>query len=314
MSLCLRAKQIGYLGKVFAIIFFCIGPALPMDISKWANDEDVLSQVLNRASQYCETLKGSVLDFVCVEKIKEKINHGKDHEDYRSKMFRTMGGMMSKTKRAKISRTKTNSYVYDYQLIKKGAQTYEKRTLLEENGKNTREEHARLKLETFRHRFVVLGPVGLLSKEWQKHHEFEIIANKRFQGKKTWVIQAMPKNPDEINHLYGKIWVDETDFSILKIEWDVKSVENYDKIIDFARKINAEPRITMISAYGIEKNGIRFPSKYSIREAYQTRGGGVFVRSDIEVTYEEYKFFTVETTVKYRTNPNPREKSAVNMQ
>jgi len=312
MSLCLRAKQIGYLGAVFAIIFFCGGFSFSIDLLETKQEPDVLNRVLNRASQYCETLKGSVLDFVCVEKIKEKINHGKDHEDYRSKMFRTMGGMMSRTKRAKISSTKTNSYVYDYQLIKKGAQTYEKRILLEENGKKKQEEHSQLKLETFRHRFVVLGPVGLLSKEWQKHHEFEIVANKKFQGKKTWVIQAMPKNPDETNHLYGRIWVDETDFSILKIEWDVKSVENYEKIIDFSKRINAEPRITMISEYRIEKNGIRFPSKYSIREAYQSRSGGVFVRSDIDVTYEEYKFFTVETTVKYGVIPNCRKELSVN--
>jgi hypothetical protein len=90
----------------------------------------------------------------------------------------------------------------------------------------------------------------------------------------------------------------------LKIEWDVRSAGNYEKIVEFAKRINSEPRITMISEYEIEKNGIRFPSKYLVREAYYSRRGRTFVRSEINVTYEEYKFFTVDTKIKYGPNLN----------
>lgn len=123
------------------------------------------------------------------------------------------------------------------------------------------------------------------------------------------MIETIPKNPDKMSHLYEKIWVDEADSSILRIEWDVKSVGNYEKIEEFAKRINSVLRITMISEYEIEKNGIRFLSKYSVREAYHSRRGKIFVRSEITVTYKDYKFFTVETKVKYKGRLNlPNEK------
>lgn len=311
----LWAKKSVCIVAASVIIFFYSGHTLLMSLSNTENREDVLNRVLSQTGKYCEKLKNSVLDFVCVEEIKEKIDYSKDDpsQNHRSKMFRSMDGMMSETKRAKVSSIKTNKYLYDYQLMKKGGQTYEKRILMEENGKSRREENAQLKLETFWHKFVVLGPVGLLSKYWQEHHDYKIIGNKKYRGKKALVIEAIPKNPDETSHLHGKIWVDETDSSILKIEWDVKSTGNYEKIEEFAMRINAEPRITMISEYDVEKNGIRFPSRYSVREAYYSRSGRTFARSEITVTYEEYKFFTVDTEIKYGTNLNSHQESHLNI-
>jgi hypothetical protein len=56
------------------------------------------------------------------------------------------------------------------------------------------------------------------------------------------------------------------------------------------------PRVVLTSEYGIEKKGLRFPSRYSVREIYG-RGTRRFQRSEITVTYDQYKFFTVETEV-----------------
>jgi hypothetical protein len=58
------------------------------------------------------------------------------------------------------------------------------------------------------------------------------------------------------------------------------------------------PRIVLTSDYGIEKNGIRFPSRYTVQETY-ARGVRRFQRSETTVVYDQYKFFTVETIVVY---------------
>lgn len=110
----------------------------------------------------------------------------------------------------------------------------------------------------------------------------------------------MPKPESAIEHLYGKIWVRKSDFSILKIEWDQKSIGGFEYVEARAERLKAEPRIVLTAEYGIEKNKIRFLSKFSLDEIYIIkRGRRRFQRSKTEVLYDEDKFFTVETKVKY---------------
>jgi hypothetical protein len=47
----------------------------------------------------------------------------------------------------------------------------------------------------------------------------------------------------------------------------------------------------------IEKNGIRFPSRYFVKESYINPSRGKLTLSETTVTYSDYKFFTVETEV-----------------
>ena len=75
---------------------------------------------------------------------------------------------------------------------------------------------------------------------------------------------------------------------------------NYDQILEMAKTLGhqAEPRMSVIGYFGIEKNGIRFPDRLAIREDYgSTRG--TFRISETTVLYTDYKFFVVETEVRY---------------
>jgi hypothetical protein len=55
----------------------------------------------------------------------------------------------------------------------------------------------------------------------------------------------------------------------------------------------------LVTEYGFEKNGIRFPSRDTSEEAYLKPDGTKFIRSRTSVVYRDYKFFTVETDIKY---------------
>jgi len=57
--------------------------------------------------------------------------------------------------------------------------------------------------------------------------------------------------------------------------------------------------MTLVSEYKVEKNGIRFSSRYFIEEAYIGKKGKKFISSETTVIYRDYKFFTVETEIKY---------------
>lgn len=98
---------------------------------------------------------------------------------------------------------------------------------------------------------------------------------------------------------YGKIWVREADFAILKIEWDGSSLANYHLIEDQTRRINAKPLLTLTAEFDIEKNGIRFPSWLFFEEAVADRQGKKIKLSETTVIFRDYKFLTVD--VKGRT-------------
>ncbi len=79
---------------------------------------------------------------------------------------------------------------------------------------------AQLKTKRFQHKFIVFGPIGLLSKKQQKNYEYKILKHVTYKKEKAVVLEALPKFPQENNALYGKIWIRKKDFAILKIEWE----------------------------------------------------------------------------------------------
>jgi len=278
---------------ILLVIFLTFLPAhffSQTDNPKMADQEE-LELILKKCEEYCERLDNVSLFFVCKEEIKEKIytpSSGLGSE-YLGRPGKKLPPPVEK-----------NIYLYDYQLIRKGNSTDEQRILIEENGQEKNDLDAQLKTKRFQHKFIVFGPIGLLSKKQQKNYNYKILKNVNYKKEKAVILEASPKFPQEDNALYGKIWIRKNDFAILKIEWEQESLENFEKIVKLAERRNATPLITFISEYGFEKNKIRFPNKYSVEEMYiPHRGNRRFLRSETTVVYDNYKFFTVDTKVKY---------------
>lgn len=101
-----------------------------------------------------------------------------------------------------------------------------------------------------------------------------------------------------MTHLYGKVWVKEDDCSVLKIEWSQKGIKGYGILEEIAKAINMKPRIALATEYAYEKNGLRFPSKFTLEETYLGAENKKYRKSNKVVEYKDYKFFTVETTWK----------------
>jgi hypothetical protein len=206
-----------------------------------------------------------------------------------------------------------SKYLYDYQLVRtRSGEIKETRVLLEENGRKVEEKEASLKTRVFIYKYVVMGPVGLLGREEQAQFDYSVVKETTLKKQPVVIIQAAPKpgaglpspGPSKTgaagNVLYGKVWVRKSDAEILRIEWQPESMGNYEGIEEMARQLGMKPRLSFVSEYDFEKNGIRFPSRYEIEEAYSSKVRAPLVRSRTEVTYEAYKFFTVETGVVIR--------------
>ncbi len=257
-------------------------------------DEEKLAGILRRTCQYCERLEKASLDFVCIEEITEKIDFSRDRSDA---IYLPLGGIRTQIKIPKLKEEK--SYIYDYQFIQRGPVKKEKRVLLEKNGKKVCEEDAQLETSFVRVENVLMGPVGLLGQYMQGHHDYRLIGEEMVNEENTAVLEAIPKPTLNRPHCYGKIWVSEKDFSVLKIAWEQKSIGNYAVLEERAKTYKADPVITLVSEYGFEKNGLRFPSRDFSEEAYVDEKGRRFVRTQTSIIYKDYKFFIVDVTIQY---------------
>ena len=242
-----------------------------MPVSRGKEEPVHLELILKKVAGYCQRLERVSLHFVCNEGINEQIRSSWQ-----------------------------SSHVYDYQLIRKAGHIEERRILLEVNGESKHEENAELKTQRFRHKYVIFGPIGLFSVSQQRNHDYAVKKEEKFKEDSCLVIEAVPKANVQVEHLFGRAWVRKKDFSIMKIEWNQESMKNIEKVEKEAKKIGAKSSLTFISEYAYEKNGIRFPSKYFVKEEYLLPGTGRIKMSETTVVYKDYRFFLVETEVKIK--------------
>ncbi len=248
-------------------------------------DQSLLPKILEKTAEYCRLFGTASLNYICLEDITEKI-----YSPYRSIPQSYPPVLLSIEK---------NHYVYDYQLIQKSGDVKEQRILLEENGEKRNIREAPLKVKRFRYKYMTSGPM-LLSAYWQGYHNYRIVGTEKVNGERCLVIEAVSKPSFQLEHLSGKIWVRQRDFHILKLEYNQETIDNYRMIEATAEKLKARPLVTLITEYGFEKKGIRFPSRYLQREEYINLRGVHFVKSETTVNYRNYKYFTVETEVEIK--------------
>jgi len=259
-----------------------------------------VSTLLAKAAAYCQRLESSAFDFVCREEISETINPSLVDEKaplvdpgWKSPKPTTGAPFPIST----VTETKQR-FVYDYQCVRAGRTIREVRTQLEENGKKTVVPNAVLKTSVVVFGTALLGPVGLFGERFQPDYDFTIAGEDKIGKKKVIVIDARPKpGAPTTRNLYGRAWIDPANGDILKIEWSESRVGRLDIFEKRGQLYNRKPRLVISSEFSAEKNGIRFPSRLFIEEAYLNDVGRAAVRSKTEVVYKDFKFFTVEVEV-----------------
>ncbi|MGB2765186.1 MAG: hypothetical protein WBC20_12325 [Candidatus Aminicenantaceae bacterium] len=269
-----------------------------------------LNAILAKAAEYADRLERAALDFVCCEEIKEwldptldaklELSRGRTDYDPITGEFKTWQGAKEIKK----------SYVYDYQCIRKQGKIHETRTLLKENGKEKKEAKASLKTTIFRYGTSMLGPVSMFGTRFQPRYQYTVVGEKKIKGQKVIIVDADPLIDDvKSTNLYGKAWIAVEAGDILKIEWNEERIGRYKIFEERGKKFNRTPRITVVSEFQAEKNGLRFPTQLYIEEAYLNKYGRAFIRSKTTVTYKDFRFFTVEVEIRYRPQRPPKNLS-----
>jgi len=282
--------------KKVTLLIICLCLAASVELlfsysqSKNQSEISILEGILNKAREYCERLNRIALYFTCMEDVSETI-----YEPFRVPTFKSGWKALE------------NNYVYDYQLIKKTEtdKIEERRFLVQKNGKKATGDEKPLSTERFFFETVVFGPIGLFGYEAQIYNNYSPEKETTsLWGRMVYVINTVPRVPDKAKWQYGRAWIDKETGGILKIEWNGTSLGNYEAVLKIAEKLDAKPLIKFESQYEYEKNGIRFPSRFTVNEDYQQRspfwgtGARVINKSKLIAIYRDYKFFTVETIVK----------------
>jgi len=260
-----------------------------------------LPEILEKTAAYCRAFANATLHYVCLEDVTEKT-----YLTFRK---------MPRRKGEYLESPKISHLVYDYQLVKRGAEINERRTLLEEDGEKRNIPDAPLGVKRFKYRQIIMGPM-LLNEYWQKFHDYRVVGWEKINQEPCLIMEAIPKTPlsdgerptieDTIGlpfkpgQLFGRIWVSERDWRAWKLEWDPRSIGNYEAVEEMAEALNAEPRLRLEMEYAFDHKGIRFPSRYVLSEDYVNAAGVRLIRSDLTVVFRNYRFFTVETEVDFR--------------
>jgi len=291
-----------------ALLFFSQSPAHAVSHSPLRTSQNPTSPspqpqlpaLLAKAAEYCRKLESSAFDFVCREEISETIDPNLDIARNGPLLIDPVwttyaGPSVIISWARKIKR----SFVYDYQCVRAGRTIREMRTQLEENGKKKVVPNATLQTSVVVFGTALLGPVGLFGERFQPDYDFALAGEEKIGKTRVFVIDAMPKpGAPPSRNLYGKAWIDPATGNILKIEWSESRVGRFDVFEKRGELYKRKPRLVIRSEFSAEKNGIRFPSRLSVEEAYLKESGRAFVRSKTEVVYKDFKFFTVEYEIR----------------
>ena len=267
-----------------------------------------LALVLKSARQYCQRLEKAALDFVCQEEAWEFIDLTRYNEPNLVRQVpsaASVSGEWYSGHRAELrfDRPATgkseNSYLFDYQFLRKAGEVKENRVLLEKNGKKAGGKDAPPKTEAFQFADILLAPVRLLDERFGGYYDYRLLREDELNGVTAWVLDVVPRLSVVDVYLGGRLWLKKEDSSVLRIDWDPATFGRYEIIEQRAKRFESKPEVTSTTEFGFEKNGLRFPSLDLTEEAYVDKDGARFVRAVTKVVYKEYKFFTVETETDF---------------
>jgi hypothetical protein len=266
-----------------------------------------MKRILDRAAQYCEKIEKSAFHFFCYEKVSETrtpLSSTGNISPLMDQSFTSSAGRRDLAAIRGEAHTQINKYEYKYRLKKiRDTVKEERQPVSSKDGKQPEGETV-ITPQTFLSNQVVFAPGTLLGRFVQHEYHYRFIRFDKRNDRQVVVIEVMPKKPGETTGIYGNVWIDMEDFSVLKIQADPGSIVGYRLLEENAKKLKAKLYLSLEAEFDEIHQGIRFPTKVSILEKYRGgpiipryRGQKKWERTRIQFKYNDYQFFDVETDV-----------------
>jgi hypothetical protein len=300
---------------ILGIACFCIfGEFARQEAPLQKADLFQLALVLKSAREYCRHLEQAALDFVCVEEVSEIVDLSRESRESPVQLAPDLssGGSSGRYYSGEMSSRRPISFnpragektahalVYDYQFVRKSGKVEERRILLKKDGKKASVETPVPANRAFNYSDILLAPVQLLDDSFAEFYEYRLLGRETIDGTETWILKVAPRLTGVSRYLGAKLWLSVADSSVLRIEWDPSTFGNYEALLVRAESFKAVPEARSYSEFGVEKNGLRFPSADFTEEAYRGGDGKLFVRARTSIVYKGHKFFTVEIETTFK--------------
>ncbi|MCK4888349.1 MAG: hypothetical protein KAS97_00375, partial [Candidatus Aminicenantes bacterium] len=270
-----------------------------------------LRKTLLGTADYCRKLENAAFHFICKEDIQEDLKVIRRALTNRRETFNPQTGVMvrsrdpgSSPRRSRLSKLR-HKYIYDYQLIFDKGKIIEQRKQIKGKKRKNSGGSVSLSAESFLSKKIVLTPISILGIMNQGRYKFRYVKNEKVDGTETVLIEVFPRKLDQVDSIYGKIWIDTADNSIMKIEVNPVSIGGFTSLMKLSSDLGSILDVKCVINFGLKKDGIRFPTRVRIRELYH---GGDFLKrimrintwekSRVTYKYLDYKFFNVDTEVK----------------
>ncbi len=145
----------------------------------------------------------------------------------------------------------------------------------------------------------------------QPYHHYTIVGEETALGRSALAVEFEPIPPyrDKVNDWFGTAWIDVETSQLLRVEaYTPQDHETKTLIKRHLGSAGAKPRFyplqTVVTEFGFEKNGLRFPSKVEMRlSSIHVTGrpkakelAGLVVTQ----TYSDYRFYRVRTESEVR--------------
>lgn len=321
----LRYKKRSGLTMTFILLLgFALSAGAPVK-----NQEKKLPEILKGTARYCEKLKTKVFHFLCREEIVEtcekaydypnnkqglkdflernKPKHPTDDLDTNPKMDRLVESLRKNRIRGNYNYKKheqKNIYVNEYRILKDGGRINEERTVIRMNGKNVRMENPGLLTYIYSYQNT-LSPIYLFAGENQGKYRYKLLKKEKTMNRNAYVIEVKSKRKNKSKkEKMAVAWVDMKDFSILKLEVLPGAFKGYDYLLKVGENKTFDVKINDVHYFGIQKNGLRFPSQTEIRLSYKqdppkgiygAKHGAILITNlTTNYTYLNYLFYKVK--------------------
>ena len=280
-------------------------PAQPIKAESISAEE--LQFLLDNAAGYCEKLINSAFHFLCNEKIVESrstLNTGEADSSDINQLSSYVRWTTPPMGFFKDEVERVNTYTFSYRLLKSGTKIQEEREWLSSKDNIPLSRDQVVKPTTFFSQRAIFAPLTLLARERQDRYDFRFLRFDTRKDRRAAVIEAIPKYQEEENSIYGTVWIDLEDYSILKIEADPRSINGYQSLKNLEKKLNARLFLTLEIQFDELREGIRFPTEVLMLEKYK---GGRYIsiykgpegweRNRTTFSYTDYQFFDVKVEV-----------------
>ena len=245
-----------------------------------------LNEVLKNCSEYCKRLIHSSFSFQCLEEIRERVYHS----------HKGKGSILDLSEKKQARGSEVNKYIYDFQIIYKDEERNEQRTLKSTNENARNQENAQLEIEYFKYDSFIFEPIHFLSSESHRFFKYQLLGEQKLNNEEAVIIQVESTSLLETEKIVGKIWVEKGDFSVMRMELEMKSFDVMEGITKSGDIYQVDSRRYITVEYFYKIEDIRFPSICYVKEALFAPAAKVsFPRAEMYVYYRNYRAIDIKT-------------------